>query len=56
MTGQQPPPIGVYYEHPEWFRPLFAELDRRGTRYVRLDAARHRFDPAAASEPSSSTA
>ena len=23
-------PIAIYYEHPEWFRPLFAELDRRG--------------------------
>jgi glutathione synthase/RimK-type ligase-like ATP-grasp enzyme len=40
-------PIAVYYEHPDWFRPLFAELDRRGTPYVRVDAARHRYDPAA---------
>ena len=38
-------PIAIYYEHPEWFRPLFAELDRRGTPYVRVDAASHRFDP-----------
>jgi glutathione synthase/RimK-type ligase-like ATP-grasp enzyme len=45
------PPLAVYYEHPEWFRPLFAELDRRGTPYVRLDAARHRFDPGARGEP-----
>lgn len=37
-------PIGIYYEHPDWFRPLFAELDRRGTRYVKLDAARHHYD------------
>ena len=34
-------PIGIYYEHPDWFRPLFAELDRRGTPYVALDAERH---------------
>ncbi len=27
-------PIGIYYEHPDWFRPLFAELDRRGTRVI----------------------
>ena len=20
-------PIGIYYEHPEWFRPLFQQLD-----------------------------
>lgn len=45
------PPIAVYYEHPDWFRPLFAELDARGTPYVRVDAARHRFDPGARGEP-----
>ena len=38
-------PIAVYHEHPDWFRPLFAELERRGTPYVRLDAASHSFDP-----------
>src|SRR5688572_19369666 len=39
-----PKPIGIYYEHPDWFRPLFQEFDRRGTRYVLLDAARHSYD------------
>lgn len=39
-------PIAIFYEHPDWFRPLFAELDRRGTPYVRLHADAHRFDPA----------
>jgi glutathione synthase/RimK-type ligase-like ATP-grasp enzyme len=39
-------PIAIYHEHPDWFRPLFAELDRRGTPYVRLDAAAHVYDPA----------
>ncbi|HEX7313109.1 MAG TPA: hypothetical protein VF297_04280 [Pyrinomonadaceae bacterium] len=48
--AETPPPIAVYYEHPEWFRPLFAELDRRGTPYVKVDAARHRFDPGAGAE------
>ena len=41
-------PITIYYEHPNWFRPLFQELDRRETPYVRVDAGQHRFDP---SEP-----
>jgi len=41
--------IGVYYEHPHWFGPLFAEFDRRGTPYTRLHAEQHRFDPG--SEP-----
>src|SRR5205823_9726958 len=45
MTTQKP--IAIYYEHPEWFRPLFEELDRRGLPYVRLDASRRRFDPSA---------
>ena len=38
-------PIAVYHEHPDWFKPLFAELDRRGLPYERLDAAAHTFDP-----------
>src|SRR5437016_5538165 len=37
-------PIAIYYEHPDWFRPLFLELDRRRVPYVRVDAADHRFD------------
>lgn len=39
-------PLAIYYEHPEWFRPLFAELDRREIPYVRLHAGSHRYDPA----------
>ena len=37
-------PIAIYHEHPHWFRPLFNELDRRGTPYERVDATRHHFD------------
>jgi glutathione synthase/RimK-type ligase-like ATP-grasp enzyme len=38
--------LAIYYEHPDWFRPLFAELDRRTVPYVKLDATRHLYDPA----------
>ncbi|MBC7788429.1 MAG: hypothetical protein H7Z74_00675 [Anaerolineae bacterium] len=38
-------PIAIFYEHPDWFRPLFAELERRGIAYVRIDAASHSYDP-----------
>jgi hypothetical protein len=38
-------PIAIYHEHPDWFKPLFAELERRGLPYVRLDASAHAFDP-----------
>src|SRR6478672_6594529 len=38
-------PIAIYHEHPDWFKPLFAALERRGLHHVRLDASRHAFDP-----------
>jgi len=40
-------PLAVYYEHPEWFRPLFAELDRRSIQYLRIDAGCHAYDATA---------
>ena len=46
MPATKDRPIGIFYEHPDWFRPLFAELDRRGTPYVKELADSHRFDPA----------
>ena len=49
MPATSDRPIAIYHEHPDWFRPLFAELDRRGVPYVRLDAANHRYDAAEAS-------
>jgi glutathione synthase/RimK-type ligase-like ATP-grasp enzyme len=38
-------PFAIYHEHPHWFKPLFAELDRRGLPYVRLDPRSQCFDP-----------
>lgn len=46
-----PKPIAIYYEHPEWFKPLFAELDRRGLAYDRIPAHEHSFDPAVRDSP-----
>lgn len=48
MTNPQVPSqkIAVFYEHPEWFNPLFAEFDRRGLTCERLLAYQHQFDPA----------
>jgi glutathione synthase/RimK-type ligase-like ATP-grasp enzyme len=37
--------IAVYHEHPDWFKPLFSELERRGVSYERVDAASHSYDP-----------
>jgi hypothetical protein len=46
-----PAPIGILYEHPEWFLPLFAELDRRELPYLPIHAARLNYDPAERSAP-----
>ena len=43
--------LAIYYEHPDWFRPLFAELDRRAIPYIKLDATRHLYDPGADEAP-----
>jgi glutathione synthase/RimK-type ligase-like ATP-grasp enzyme len=44
-------PIGILYEHPEWFKPLFAELDRRGVPYEPIHAGAFSFDPAEGTSP-----
>jgi len=38
-------PIAIFYEHPDWFRLLFQELDHRGIPYLKIDAAHHQYDP-----------
>lgn len=39
-------PVGILYEHPQWFLPLFAELERRGIPFERIHAGSLVFDPA----------
>lgn len=46
MSTQTTAPLAIYYEHPDWFRPLFAELDRRAIPHDALHAEGHAFDPA----------
>ena len=36
-------PIAIYHEHPDWFKPLFEELNKRGIPFVRLNPAAHQF-------------
>jgi len=43
--------LGVLYEHPQWFQPLFAALERRGLPYVALELGGHGFDPASREVP-----
>ncbi len=43
--------LAIFYEHPLWFEPLFAALDRRGVDYVKLNIEGHIFDPAGSPPP-----
>ena len=35
----------VLFEHPEWQKPLFSALERRGVRFAKFDLKRAAFDP-----------
>jgi hypothetical protein len=39
-------PIAIYYEHPDWFRPLFQQLDERSVNWLKVDARHHHYDVA----------
>jgi RimK-like ATP-grasp domain len=40
------PDLAVFYEHPQWFEPLFRELDRSGVDWAPIRIQDHSFDPA----------
>src|SRR6266704_1324267 len=37
-------PIAIYYEHPDWFRPLFQQMDERGVNWLKIEARDHYYD------------
>jgi len=39
-------PIAIYYEQPNWFVPLFKQMDVRGVNWIKLDARYHQYDAA----------
>jgi glutathione synthase/RimK-type ligase-like ATP-grasp enzyme len=45
------PDLAILYEHPKWFEPLFAALERRGVAYEAIRLSDHGFDPASADVP-----
>src|SRR5690349_25020459 len=51
VTRHSSAQLGVLYEHPQWFQPLFAALERRGLLYVPIQLVDHRFDPASREVP-----
>jgi hypothetical protein len=44
-------PIAILYEHPDWFQPLFTELDTRGVAYEKHHLNNHIFDPCVDASP-----
>src|SRR5690348_3875747 len=51
ITGPSSAQLGILYEHPQWFQPLFAALERRGMAYLPMELAAHRFEPASRNVP-----
>lgn len=45
VMSRAPYDLAVMFEHPEWQKPLWAALDRRGVRYTTLDLKQTAFDP-----------
>jgi glutathione synthase/RimK-type ligase-like ATP-grasp enzyme len=37
------PSIAISHEHPDWFKPLFSELDKRGINYLTFNPTKHQF-------------
>jgi len=36
-------PFAIFHEHPDWFKPLFIELEKRGIAYESIDPTRHNY-------------
>lgn len=45
------PDLAILYEHPLWFEPLFAALERRGIAFEKIHLTGHAFDPLASEPP-----
>src|SRR5215467_1444260 len=43
-------PIAVYYEHPDWFKPLFQRLDESGVPWKKIEARNHQYHAASSEE------
>jgi hypothetical protein len=48
--GELQRPIAVYYEHPDWFRPLFERLAESGVPWTKMDARNHQYQAGSAEE------
>ncbi len=46
-----PADLAILFEHPSWFEPLFAAVERRGLSLEKVHLGDHRFDPVAGEPP-----
>lgn len=46
-----PSDLAILYEHPLWFEPLFAALERRGVAFEKIRLGDHCFDPMRSDPP-----
>src|SRR6186713_1583613 len=51
MSKHHHKPIGIFYEHHSWFKPLFEELESRRIPFVRINAAQHLYNPSESEPP-----
>ena len=51
FPGNSSAQLGILYEHPLWFQPLFAALERRGMPYLPIQLSGHSFDPSSREAP-----
>ena len=51
FAGPSSAQLAILYEHPQWFQPLFAALERRGITYAPVQLSGHGFDPASRDIP-----
>jgi hypothetical protein len=49
-SSQTTPALAFFYEHPQWFAPIYAELERRGVTFEKIFAPEH-FYPAGEASP-----
>src|SRR3954451_5223811 len=51
FAGPSSAQLAILYEHPQWFQPLFAALERRGIPYAPVQLSDPRFAPASRDLP-----
>jgi Carbamoyl-phosphate synthase L chain, ATP binding domain len=42
-SGQGQKSIAIYYEHPDWYKPLFVQLEARNVRWQKIHAGEHLY-------------